>query len=324
MQTSNSYKDILNKLIKINKRLTIGSSAVLTLIYNSQMYICNIGNCRALLCKTDENNVLRVNQMCVDHNVHNEDEALRLSQLGIDIQAIKQSPFQSTRCIGCYSGKAGYKDNSHMSGASSEPVISQPEIIGPIPLDDSCRFLVLLSGGLRKILHDIYPNESHVVNREIVQMIVEQFRTQSTLSGLSQSVVHKVVQMHHDAYMRQMDDPPFHGREDITLLVRNFNYPMPNAIHTQRNRNNHPRGVKMVQQSPSTQSTTTYFSTSNRSSIIDTSNTYYTNSSSSSSDIIDTIDRNRKVRPYVDFSDYYKSVEAARAKGSLPPSIEFD
>lgn len=309
--------------MKINKRLTIGSSAVLTLIYNSQMYICNIGNCRALLCKTDANNVLRVNQMCVDHNVQNEDEALRLSQLGIDIQAMKQSPFQSTRCIGCYSGKAGYKDNSHMSGASSEPVISQPEIIGPIPLDDSCRFLVLLSGGLRKILHDIYPNEAHVVNREIVQMIVEQFRTQSTLSGVSQSVVHKVVQIHHDTYMRQVDDPPFHGREDITLLVRNFNYPMPNAIHTQRNRTHHLRGL-MVQRPPSTQSTTTFFSTSNRSSIIDTSNTYYTNSSTSSTEPSHTIDRNRKVRPYVDFTDYYKNVEAARVKGALSASIEFD
>lgn len=291
---------------------------MLALIYNSQMYICNIGNCRALLCKTDENNVLRVNQMCVDHNAYNEDEALRLSQLGIDAQAMKLSPFQSTRCIGCYSGKAGYKDNSHMSGASSEPVISQPEIIGPIPLDDSCRFLVLLSGGLRKILHDIYPNEAHIVNREIVQMIVEQFRTQSTLSGVSQSVVHKVVQMHHDTYMRQVDDPPFHGREDITLLVRNFNYPMPNAIHTQRNRNNNLRV-----RSPATQSTS-FFSISNRSSIINTSHTYYTNSSTSSTEPSDTIDRNRKVRPYVDFTDYYENVEAARLNGTLAASIEFD
>lgn len=295
---------------------------MLTLIYNSQMYICSIGNCRALLCKTDENNVMRVNQMCVDHNVHNEDEALRLSQLGIDIQAMKQSPFQSTRCIGCYSGKAGYKDNSHMSGASSEPVVSQPEIIGPIPLDDSCRFLVLLSGGLRRILHDIYPNEAHAVNRELVQMIVEQFRTQSTLSGVSQSVVHKVVQMHHDTYMRQVDDPPFQGRDDITLLVRNFNYPMPNAIHTQRNRSNHLQGV-MMHRSPATQSTT-FFSSSNRSSIIDTTNTYYTNSSTSSTEPSATIDRNRKVRPYVDFTDYHRNVEAARLNGTLSASIEFD
>lgn len=277
---------------------------------------------------------MRVNQMCVDHNLYNEDEALRLSQLGIDVQAMKLSPFQSTRCVGCYSGKAGYKDNSHMSGASSEPVISQPEIIGPIPLDDSCRFLVLLSGGLRRILHEIYPNEAHVVNREIVKMIVEQFRTQSTLSGVSQSVVHKVVQMHHDAYMRQAENPPFHGREDITLLVRNFNYPMPNAIHTQRNRNNHLRGV-MVQRAPYPPSPfpqlpctqppfpQSFFSTSNRS-IIDTTHTYHTNSSTSSTEPSDTIDRNRKVRPYVDFTEYYKNIEDARAKGNLPAFIEFD
>lgn len=84
------------------------------------------------------------------------------------------APFLSTRCIGCYIGKAGYKDSSYLSGASSEPVISQPEIVGPIAVDESCRFLVLMSGGLCKTLRDIYSNETSIVNREIVQMIVEQ------------------------------------------------------------------------------------------------------------------------------------------------------
>lgn len=208
-----------------------------------------------------------------------------------------------------------------MSGATAEPVLSQPEIIGPIPLDESCRFLVLVSGGLRKILHDIYATEAHNVNRELVQMIVEQFRTQSTLSGVSQTVVHRIVQMHHDTFMRNGDDTPFHGREDITLLVRNFNYPMPNAINTQRNRNDHLRG--MVINRPAT-ARPSFFSTSNRSSIIDTNHTYSTNSSSSSSDSHETFDRNRKVRPYVDFSEYYAHVEAAKRNGTLAASIEFD
>lgn len=138
------------------------------------MYICNIGSCRAILCKTDESNVLRAIQLSVDHNINNEDEALRLSQLGLDVSLFKQSPFTNTRCIGCYSGKAGYKDSADLSTATTEPIISLPEIVGPINFDDSCRFLVLMSGGLCKTLQEIYANEQYVINRELVQSIVQQ------------------------------------------------------------------------------------------------------------------------------------------------------
>lgn len=67
-----------------------------------------------------------------------------------------------------------------------------------------------------------------------LQMSSLQFRSQSTLMGVSQSVVHKCDQMHHDAFIRQMRENQFSSiktREDIILLVRNFNFPMPNAIH---------------------------------------------------------------------------------------------
>lgn len=52
--------------------------------------MANVGECRALLCRTDENGVLRVLQLSVDHNLTNEDELLRLQQLGLDIERIKQ------------------------------------------------------------------------------------------------------------------------------------------------------------------------------------------------------------------------------------------
>lgn len=128
------------------------------------------------MCKTDANDVLRVIQLSVDHNTSNEDEVLRLSQLGLDARSLKQGPFLSSRCIGCYNGKAGYKDSIYLSSATSEPVLSTPEIVGPIPVDDSCRFLVLMSGGLCKTLQDIYSNETNIVNKEIIKIIVEQVR----------------------------------------------------------------------------------------------------------------------------------------------------
>lgn len=83
-------------------------------------------------------------------------------------------PLQSTRCIGNYISKMGYKDCSHLSGAISEPVLSQPEIVGAIPLDDSCRFILLMSDGLCKALHDVYSSEGNLANKKIVEMVVEQ------------------------------------------------------------------------------------------------------------------------------------------------------
>lgn len=67
----------------------MGASAVLALIYKSKLYICNIGNCRALLCKSDDKNVLRVIQLSVDHNISNDEEKQRVNELGLDLQAFE-------------------------------------------------------------------------------------------------------------------------------------------------------------------------------------------------------------------------------------------
>lgn len=279
-EISCQYKDIVRQLNYINDKLTIGASVVLALIHNQKLYICNVGNCRALLCKSDDNNVLRVVQLSVDHNLYNEDEILRLCQLGLDVASFKQSPFFTTRCIGNYIGKAGYQDCAFVSSASSEPIIAQPEIVGAIPMDESCRFLLLMSGGLCKTLQDVFPTDTIQVNKEIIQMTVEQFRVQSTLMGVSQSTVHKVVQMHHDAFMRQIEDDNgtvFNARDDITLLVRNFNFPMPNAIHKKHSQQH------QVSFNPVTQQHVNSMFDTDSANIITTIDSQYTDTNSSSS-----------------------------------------
>uniref|UniRef100_A0A1B0EYZ2 Uncharacterized protein n=1 Tax=Phlebotomus papatasi TaxID=29031 RepID=A0A1B0EYZ2_PHLPP len=233
-EISQKYKNILDELKQINEELSVGTSVVIALICHKKLYIANIGNCRALLCKNDANNVLRVVQLSVDHNLYNEDEILRLCQLGLDTQALRQAPLSCTRCIGSYMNKSGYRDCDFLSGASAEPVISQPEIVGAIPVDDTCSFLILMSGGLCKTLQEIFSTEVSQVNKEMIQMAVEQFRTQSTMAGVAQSVVHKIVQFHHDLYMEHVQERgsgetplPFTRRDDITILIRNFNFVMP-------------------------------------------------------------------------------------------------
>lgn len=45
-----------------------------------------------------------------------------------------------TRCLGNFTVKGGYKDFDLFSEAKIEPVIAEPEIMGPIVLNESCRF----------------------------------------------------------------------------------------------------------------------------------------------------------------------------------------
>ena len=72
------------------------------------------------------------------------------------------------------------------------------------------------------------------VNIDIARMVAAEFSQQSTLNGVAQAVVDKVVRIHHDAFiggtpeMKQICQK----RGDITLLVRNFNYPLANAINS--------------------------------------------------------------------------------------------
>lgn len=83
----------VDKLNALNCELSAGTSAVIALVYKGKLYVANVGDSRALLCKTDSNQVLRVVQLSVDHDLRNEDELLRLSQLGLDVESIRQGTF---------------------------------------------------------------------------------------------------------------------------------------------------------------------------------------------------------------------------------------
>lgn len=78
----------MDRLNAINTELSCGSSAVVALIHLNQLYVANVGDSRALLCRTDQDGVLRVIQLSQDHVLSNEDEILRLNTLGIPRERI--------------------------------------------------------------------------------------------------------------------------------------------------------------------------------------------------------------------------------------------
>ncbi|KAG8233344.1 hypothetical protein J437_LFUL010894 [Ladona fulva] len=376
-----NFPQLVGVLESLDAEVSAGTTAVVALVYAGKLFVANVGDPRALLCRTDSNGVLRVVQLSVDHDLRNEDELLRLAQLGLGVDKIRQGKLNdcsliqsegNTRCLGNYLVKGGYKESEDLLAASSDPVIAEPEIHGGIVLDESCRFLLLMSDGLYKSLEEATGSDQ--VNKDIAQMTVEQFRVQTTLTGVAQAVVDKIVRIHHDGYMsavapgspasasgplnfNKSPSVQYTKRDDITLLVVNFNFRMPNAL-----RNASMSGISSSTAGLLKQVTSVAPSSARSSSVhfnpiitsIPPANSYSSSSSSattssstthpgendsnegegaatnqeSSSDtsslegqIVAPVDKNRRINAYVDFSEYYEKAKRACEEGKAPPGI---
>lgn len=319
MKSYDAYKShphLVEKLKALNYELSCGTTAVIAFIMNGRLFVANVGDSRALLCKKDENGVLRVMQLSADHDLSNEDELLRLYNLGLrfDTQSkgYQLGNQKNTRCLGNYLVKGAYKEFEELSAAASEPITADPEIHGGVKLDNSCGFLLLMTDGLYKSLEEATGIDHDKVNIEIARMVDQEFKVQSTLTGVAQAVVDKVVRIHHDMYMSGAERGQV-SRDDITLLVRNLNYELPNALSSPLSvRFSSNPIVNVIPRLSGTQSD------------YDTAVTSSTETTDSSSDTYTARREPAKtVKPYVDFSDYYKNVEQARLDGTLPEGIEF-
>uniref|UniRef100_A0A1B6FLQ9 TGF-beta-activated kinase 1 and MAP3K7-binding protein 1 n=1 Tax=Cuerna arida TaxID=1464854 RepID=A0A1B6FLQ9_9HEMI len=322
------YPHLVDKLKRLNGELSSGTTAVIALIRNNRLFVANVGDSRALLCRTDENGVMKVLQLSSDHDLSNEDELLRLYNLGLEklTQGSRLGNQDNTRCLGNYLVKGEYKDFEELACATSEPIIAEPEISGGIELDQSCRFLMLMSDGLYKSLEEHGIPEDQV-NIEIARLTVNEFRMQSTLTGVAQAVVDRVVRMHHDIYMRGITASQQDcntavqiGRDDITLLVRNFNHPLPNAlasptINVRFNPNPIIKTIPPCESSASDPETTR-----STNSGIDNTNTTSTSEDNSDNSNVERVER---IPAYVDFTEFFQNVEQARREGNLPPGIDF-
>lgn len=136
-------------------------------------------------------------------------------------------------------------------------------------------------------------------------------------------MVDKAVRRHHDWYMSNSVNPSCAPkREDITLVLRNFNYPLPNAI-TSPTTTSVSFNTVSVTNSPSI-----YISdmkTTNANTLNSTSRTTDTTSSSScyaKDETDDGLGPDQKIEGYVDFSDFYKNYYKAKENGTLPEGLE--
>ena len=300
------------KFEELNHAVASGTTAVVVLIFHGRIYVSNVGDSRALLCCTEGDGVLSVRQLSVDHDLNSEEELRRLQCLNVNtsyVRRIGRLGNQScTRCLGNYLVKGGYKEIEHLRSAISEPVIADPEIQKGVPVDESTRFLMLLSRGLYTAVAEA--TDGKQANTQLAQMVADEFQTQTSLTGVAQAVIDKVSRMHHEHFMADPSHNVNH-RDDMTLLVRNFNFPLPNSATSPVNGKTPPfpnriPSIDMSQSTPTIVLTGSPLST--------LTNTVASSTTESSDFVKDSVqqiplDENGRVRPYVDFSDYYKNVD---------------
>lgn len=63
---------------------------------------------------------------------------------------------------------------------------------------------------------------------QVLMHVIFQFVEQPTLTSVAQTVVDKVVRLHHDNYLTKQRNVT--TRDDISLIIRNFNFPLRGAL----------------------------------------------------------------------------------------------
>ncbi|CAH0697005.1 unnamed protein product [Spodoptera exigua] len=330
-QVSQNY-NILARLKEIDVHLSGGAAVVIALVHANKLFVAHVGDTRALLCRTDDNAVLRVVQLTVDHSLNNEDELLRLQQLGLDVNKLRNSQYlgnqTGTRCLGNYLVKGLYKAFPTISAAVTEPVIAAPEIHGPIILDESCRFLVLVSAGVYKRIQEAKGSYEQT-NKQLAQIIVENFRKHD-FRMVSQSVLEEIEQEFVSYCVKNSLTPK--PNTHMSLLIRNFNFlptvedetPPTHSV----TKNASVRFNPIVQSKSNTllnEIDSEIYSSGTNEIETNDSNIDTNRSIESTSDIYPVgrpFDRDRKIKGYVDFSCYFENVAKARKNGTLPDFIK--
>ena len=122
--------------------------------------------------------------------------------------------------------------------AKDEPVLAEPEI-SSVAIDPSFQFVVIYSRSVADCLSQVCSfggdscGGSDDVSHELCRITLEQFSENTTVTGVAQSVVDKIVRLHREQFEMESTTTTATAaaargvdcteREDMCLLVRNFN-----------------------------------------------------------------------------------------------------
>uniref|UniRef100_A0A914WJ16 PPM-type phosphatase domain-containing protein n=1 Tax=Plectus sambesii TaxID=2011161 RepID=A0A914WJ16_9BILA len=323
-------EDLFTQISALDHQVLGGSTAVVALIVDNRLFIANCGDSRAILVKADNLGQLTVFQVSKQHDTNDRDEQLRLNRIGLSEDDIRHFgvPY-CTRCIGDYRRKAGYKEVEHLSKAASDPVISEPEVQGGFLIDESFRFLILMSSGVCTALEESADDSSQPPNATIAGLVATEFCQQKSLNGVAQAVIDCIARNHQEAFIEgKLKAPTGHQkREDMTLLVCNFHQPLPMASrgHLPSFSGPHMDPFLAFVRPPTV---VTDFATADSETLRGTNALTIGSAYSSAGDdddsnpIVLPLDSNGCIAPYVSFDQYDKHPDRARIEAEIQQLME--
>ena len=296
-----------------------GCSATIAVILENRIFLANIGDCQAFLCYRNPDsmtNELRVSKVSIDHNIDNEDERLRLVHLGYSVQGEGSDSGLGahgyTRCFGNYLVKGGFKESAALASCRDDPVIAEPEVIGPILATEDLQLLVIATHSLVEAVSRWSEQEPA---QELASLLSHNLASEpnSSLSSVAQSTLDHVLRR-----TQELDNGDnLVKREDMTLLVRCFKSGQTNQAGGQRRMSSpkyclenpelrqRRRDEKTLTQSssarqprPTRSSTTT-----------ESSGVYIAHGREL------PVDEHGRIEPYVDFGPFYKLWNARAENG---------
>jgi len=156
--------------------------------------------------------------LSVEHTLHNEDERLRLRHLGHNGDQLGGHNF--TRCFGNYLVKGGHKEVPALSACRDDPVIPEPEVQGPIPVEAGLQLMVIATSSLLEAVTRVTGGEARTELSRLISRHLDDLPAAS-LSTVAQATIDHIVRM--VAQQAEVDSGPGPVcREDMTLLIRTF------------------------------------------------------------------------------------------------------
>jgi len=220
------YPSHFESLEKYEENISGGCTATVALIHKDQLFVANVGDVRALLCRQDERtNDLIVTQLTMDHTTETKAELERFVKLGLEneIELLQVSKFlKTTRSIGDWKLQKEFKEYEYLRNATSEPIICIPSVHGGEHITTPMKFLAIMSHGFYKSFEEVHFGErkdKEQMNGEMCAMIDRELYKQGCLKGVAQRVVDDVCLLHENLFKGSKK-----VREDMTLLIRLFNY----------------------------------------------------------------------------------------------------
>lgn len=193
-----------NAVSRINQKIRQGTTALVVMIINQDLYVLNCGSSLALAMNSE--NVVQLNTNL--HNNDNPNEIQRIKALGIDPDTV----LSPTRAIGDLKRTHLFEETEAFKNAKGPPVISTPDV-QYFRIDPSWRHIVLLSDGVVQNLKEV---EVENIATEVSVRLIEDHTLTSTAQALADSFARK----HLDAFITMTDDNLFisNHREEMTVI----------------------------------------------------------------------------------------------------------